>query len=300
MQRTIRTTLIATLMFALVPLTSTWSSAATTTGAGCIVSLSPSATSTLFAIGAGSQVQAVDESSTYPAAAAALAKRHVINGLEPSVEGILGICKVTASHPSTKPDLVVISYNPNDFAQKLEAQGIRVLEQDAATSVAQALDQIRQLGALSGHASQANAVAASMQATIKQAIASVPKPTTPISVFYEISAAPYYSVASTTFVGSMLKALGLSNIADAVSTSADAGYPSLSAEYILSAKPDIIFTAGDATPAQVAARTGFAALPAVQHHDVVELNADLASQWGPRFAQLVTQLAAEVRHVEAQ
>lgn len=274
--------------------------AASVAATGCIVSLSPTATATLFAIGAGAQVQAVDESSTYPAAAAALAKRHKINGLEPSLEGLLGICHSTVAHPSTKPDLVILSYNPNDLAQKLEAQGVHVVEQDAATSLAQVLTQIRQLGVASGHARAANAVAAAMNASIAASFASVPKPATPITVFYEISAAPYYSVTSSTFVGSIMKRLGLVNIADAQATSADAGYPSLSAEYILSSKPSLIVTAGDATPAQVAARTGFGSLPAVRHHDVLELNADVASQWGTRVSALVRQLCDEVRHIESQ
>ena len=282
------------------PVLTLTSAHATTPAPGCIVSLSPTATATLFAIGAGAQVQAVDESSNYPAAASALAKRHKINGLEPSLEGLLGICHVSVAHPSTKPDLVVLSYNPNDLAQKLEAQHVRVVEQDAATTVPQALAQIRQLGVLSGHAERASAVAAAMNASINAAIASVSKPTTTVTVFYEISAAPYYSVTSATFVGGIMKRLGLVNIADAQATSADAGYPSLSAEYILSSKPSLIVTAGDATPAQVAARTGFASLPAVKNHDVIELNADVASQWGTRFASLVRQLCAEVRHIEAQ
>jgi len=293
--------LVAVLVLSVAaPIVSSATAQAASSAPGCIISLSPTATATLFDIGAGAQVQAVDESSTYPAAAAALAKRHKINGLEPSLEGLLGICHVTATHPSTKPDLVVLSYNPNDLAQKLEAQHVRVVEQDAATTVPQALAQIRQLGVLSGHAAQATAVAAAMNASINASIASVPKPAKPITVFYEISAAPYYSVTSSTFVGGIMKRLGLINIADAQATSADAGYPALSAEYILSSKPSLIVTAGDATPAQVAGRTGFGALPAVKNHDVLELNADVASQWGTRFPSLVRQLCAEVRHIEAQ
>jgi len=95
---------------------------------GCVVSLSPTATETLFAIGAGHQVQAVDSDSDYPTKG--LPKKR-INALDPSVEGVLGICKQTASYPTTKPDLVVISYDANDIQQKLTSLGVKVVDQDA-------------------------------------------------------------------------------------------------------------------------------------------------------------------------
>ncbi len=263
--------------------------------AQCIVSLSPTATNTLFAIGAGPQVEAVDESSTYPAAAAALAQRHVINGLAPSLEGLLGICATSAKHPSTKPDLVILSYNPNNLAAQLTAQGVTVVEQDAPNDVQGALNQILQLGTLTGHVAKATAIANAMRTQITAAEASIlPHAGAPISVYYEVSTNPYYSLTSNTFVGSVMKAMGLVNIADAVATSADYGYPELSAEYIIHASPSIIFLAGDDTRTNLSKRSGFGGISAVKTRDVVVLNADVASQWGPRFATLVKAIAAEV------
>jgi iron complex transport system substrate-binding protein len=278
-------------------------SAATSTPAPpqCIVSLSPTATDTLYAIGAGNQVQAVDKSSTYPSEAKSLSHQHVIDALNPSVEGLLGICHTSSSHPSTKPDLVIVSYNPNNLQQKLQAVGVKVVEQNAATSVSEALSQILQLGAITGHVKKAGALASTLSSTINMAIGSVPPHKRhPISVFYEISSNPYYSATSATFIGSIFKSMGVTDIADAAATSADAGYPSLSAEYILHANPSLIVLAGDASPASVASRPGFTSLSAVKKGDVLALNADVASQWGPRFGSLVTQLAKEVRHVLAQ
>lgn len=267
----------------------------------CIVSLSPTATDTLYAIGAGSQVQAVDKSSNYPAAAKALGARHVIDALNPSVESLLGLCRTSDAHPSTKPDLVVISYNPNNLQKKLQAVGVSVLEQNAATSVSVALSQILQLGAITGHVKAAGALASKLSTTINKAMGSIPAHRNhPISVYYEVSSNPYYSVTSSTFVGSIFKSMGVTDIADAAATSADAGYPSLSAEYIIHSNPSFIALAGDASVASVATRPGFSTLVAVKHHNVLELNADVASQWGPRFGSLVTQLAKEVRHVLAQ
>ena len=87
---------------------------------GCVVSLSPTATETLFAIGAGPQVQAVDKDSDFPTSGLPTKR---IDSLNPSVEAVIGICKSSASH-STKPDLVIISYDANSIKEKLRGIGI--------------------------------------------------------------------------------------------------------------------------------------------------------------------------------
>ena len=273
-----------------------------TTGAGaasapkCVVSLSPTATETLFAIGAGPQVQAVDKDSNYPTVGLPTKR---IDSLNPSVEAIVGICKTSASHPSAKPDLVIISYDANSIKEKLTGVGIKVVEQDAPTSVAGAYGQIRQLGALTGHVTTANALAASLKKTINADVASVPKhPGKTLTAYYELDTT-YYSLASTTFVGSLLKSLGVVNIADAKSTSADAGYPQLSAEFIVSANPKMIFLADTvcckASAATIAKRPGFSKVTAVVDHQVIGLNDDVASRWGPRLKDLMNQLTKSVK-----
>jgi iron complex transport system substrate-binding protein len=259
----------------------------------CVVSLSPTATETLFAIGAGKQVQAVDTDSDYPTTGLPTKR---INALNPSVEAVLGICKSTSSHPSTKPDLVVISYNANSIQQKLTSLGVKVVLQDAATSVANALSQIRQLGQLTGHVAKSDALASSISATISADIKSIPPhPTKKLTVYYEIATHPYYSLTSQTFVGSLMKSLGLVNIADADSTTADAGYPQLSAEYIISANPKLIFLADSQTPTGVAKRPGFSQVSAVENNNVIALNDDISSRWGPRLGLLMNQLTAVVK-----
>ena len=87
-----------------------------------IVSLSPTATETLFAIGAGKQVVAVDDQSDYPAQA----PRTKLSGFTPNVEAIAGY----------RPDLVVVSYDPGGLVSGLRGLGIRVLVQDAAKDFA--------------------------------------------------------------------------------------------------------------------------------------------------------------------
>lgn len=274
----------------------------TTAGASsvpqCIVSLSPTATETLFAIGAGKQVQAVDTDSDYPTTG--LPKKR-INALEPSVEAILGICKVTSTHKTTKPDLVVISYNANGIQQKLTGLGIKVVAQDPPSTLSGAYQQMTQLGQLTGHASKAASIVASLKTTIANDVASVPAhPTKVVSAYYELDPT-FYSLTSSTFVGALLKSLGVVNIADAKNTSADAGYPQLSAEYIVSANPKLIFLADTicchVSQGVVAKRPGFSKVSAVLNHHVVGLNDDIASRWGPRLGVLMNDLTAGVKSV---
>ena len=273
------------------------SGASAATRPSCVVSLSPTATETLYAIGAGKQVQAVDDDSDYPTTG--LPKKR-INALSPSVEAIIGICKTSSAHPSAKPDLVIISYDADEIQQKLAAVGVKVVAQDPPTNLAGALSQIEQLGALTGHVKSADALAASIKSTINTDIASVPKhPGKHLTVYYELSTKPYYSLTSSTFVGSLMKALGVVNIADAKNTSADAGYPELSAEFIVSANPKMIFLADTICCKQsastVAKRPGFSKVAAVQDHEVIGLSDDIASRWGPRLIVLMNQLTTAVK-----
>jgi iron complex transport system substrate-binding protein len=262
----------------------------------CVVSLSPTATETLFAIGAAKQVQAVDKDSDYPTAG--LPKKRV-DALNPSVEALIGICKSTASHPSTKPDVVIISYDANDIKEKLAALGVKVINQTPPSNEAGALAQIEQLGALTGHVTKADRLATSIKTTIATDVASVPKhPGKTLTAYYELDTT-FYSLTSSTFVGSLLKSLGVVNIADAKNTTADAGYPQLSAEYIVSANPKMIFLADTvcckASASTIAKRPGFSKLAAVHDHEVVALNDDVASRWGPRLTLLMNQLTTSVK-----
>ena len=291
----LRWTLALSLGALAIPLLGVSAASSATATPACVVSLSPTATETLFAIGAGAQVQAVDSDSNYPTHGLPTKR---INALNPSVESVLGICR-SVRGASTKPGLVIISDDANSIKEKLTALGVRVVSQDAPTSLAGALDQIRQLGSLTGHVASADALAASMARAIAADVRSVPAhPTKKLRVYYELDPT-YYSLTSSTFVGALMKSLGVINIADAHATSADAGYPQLSAEYITSANPQLIFLADTLcckiTPAKVRARAGFATVSAVVNGHVVNLSDDVASRWGPRLTLLMRQITAAVK-----
>jgi iron complex transport system substrate-binding protein len=297
MFKSLRFALAVSLGAIVIPLISATSATSATSSAtpSCIVSLSPTATETLFAIGAGHQVQAVDSDSNYPTHGLPTKR---INALNPSVESVIGICKA-ATGASTKPNLVIISYDANSIKEKLTALGVRVVAQNAPTSLAGALAQIRQLGALTGHVASADVLASSMAKSIAADVKSVPAhPAKKLTVYYELDPT-YYSLTSSTFVGALMKSLGVVNIADADATTADAGYPQLSAEYITSANPKLIFLADTlcckVTPASVRARAGFSKVSAVVNGHVVNLSDDVASRWGPRLSLLMNQITAAVK-----
>jgi len=273
---------------------------AATAKPSCVVSMSPTATETLYAIGAASQVKAVDRDSNYPVGK--LPKTR-IDALNPSVEAVSGVCPKVKGK-TVKPDLVVISYDANNIKANLTALGITVVEQDAAVSLADAQAQIRQLGTLTGRAATANQVATALGKHVNAAVASVKAAASrlkvrasTISIYYELDPT-LYSITSDTFVGALLHQMGVTNIADAVAQQSDYGYPQLSREYVISASPKVIFLADtkccSIKASTVAARTGFASVAAVKYRHVIALDDDVASRWGPRLGLLTDQLAQAI------
>ncbi len=264
------------------------SSASTTTPASVphhIVSLSPTATEMLYAIGAGPQVKAVDDQSNYPQGA----PRTKLSGFQPNVEAIA----------NENPDLVVMS--DASVEKQLEKLGIKVYVGAAAQTLADTYTQIRDLGRLTGHAGNAEQLVAQMQRQIATLQASVPANAAPLSYYYELDNT-YYSATSKTFVGAILAMAHLRNIADAADAKSS-GYPQLSPEYILQQDPQIVFLADTKcchqSAATVAARPGWSALQAVKRGDVVALDDDIASRWGPRVVTLLRTILTAVAHARS-
>lgn len=242
-----------------------------------IISLSPTATESLFAIGAGKQVVAVDDQSDYPRRA----PRTGLSGYTPNVEAIAGY----------RPDLVILSGNPNDVLGGLRKLGIRVLLQPAVKDLAGTYAEIRQLGAVTGHTKSAKTLANRMKSAIAKSVKSVPKRR--LSVYHELDPT-YYSATSQTFIGRIYKLFGLRNIADAADSTAS-GYPQLSGEYIISQNPGLIVLADTRccgqSAATVANRPGWSGVAAVRSHRVVGIDDSVASRWGPRVVNFVRAVA---------
>lgn len=251
-----------------------------------IVSLSPTATETLFAIGAGAQVVAVDDQSDYPKSA----PRTTLSGYIPNVEAIAGY----------RPDLVVISFDPKGLSGALGRLGIPVVHHNAAATLKGAYQQIRQLGKVTGHAPESDRLVARMKLRIGAIVARARTQTQGKSVYHELDPT-LYSVTSNTFVGRVYTLFGLKNIADAT-LAGGSDYPQLSAEYVVSANPDLIVLADSVccgqTAQTVAARPGWAGIKAVRSGSVVRLDDSIASRWGPRLVNLVRAIGTALTRLE--
>jgi ABC-type Fe3+-hydroxamate transport system substrate-binding protein len=252
-----------------------------------IVSLSSTATESLFAIGAGDQVIAVDDQSNFPADAPVTD----LSGFQPNIEAIAGY----------EPDLVIAAYDPGGLVKGLEKVGIPVLLQDAAPDLDAAFAQIETLGAATGHVEEAQDVADDMKEQIDELIASAPDTADGATVYHELGP-DFFSATSATFIGSIYERLGLENIADEAKK-AGTGYPQLSAEYIVKSDPDLIVLADTKccgqTAALVAKRPGWKGVAAVTGDDVVEASDDITSRWGPRTVDFVALVVEALEGVEA-
>jgi iron complex transport system substrate-binding protein len=247
-----------------------------------VVSMSATATEMLFAIGAGEKLVAVDNFSNYPAETASLEK---VDAYQPNVEAISAL----------QPDLVIISYDPGNLIEQLNALSIPVFSANAVANLDGVYEQITQLGSLTGRSDEAMSVVATMQSEIGEIVAGITKTDPPLTYFYELDPT-LYTITSNTFVGGVMSSLGLVSIADGVEAGND--YPQLSAEVLVEKDPDIIFLADTKCCAQsaetVAARDGWAELSAVRTSNIVELDDDIASRWGPRLVDLVRVVADAV------
>jgi iron complex transport system substrate-binding protein len=242
-----------------------------------IVSISPTATEMLFAIGAGKQVVAVDDQSSFPENA----PRTKLSGFQPNLEAIVGY----------RPDLVVMSQE-DKIAEGLRALKVPVVVHTAATAFNDSYRQIRELGLLTGNRATSDAVVAEMKSRLDRAVAAAPK--VPVKVFHELDDT-LFTVTSSTFVGQVYRAFGAQNIADNAPGS-ESGYPQLNAEFLVKANPDVIFLADTKCckqdKATVSARAGWADIAAVKKGAVVNLDDDIASRWGPRLPLLFEAISA--------
>ena len=249
-------------------------------GPARIVSIDPSGTEIIYAIGAGDRVVAVDDFSYYPEGTPVTG----LSAFSPNVEAIL----------TYEPDLVVMGFN-EEVQAGLEAAGVTVVNSFAPATFDELYAQFATIAAVTGNDDQAATVVAEMQTAIDSAIAGAPD-ATGISFYHELDDT-LYSVTSSTFIGAVYGLFGLANAADPADADGSSfGYPQLNDEYLVDADPDLIFL-GDTICCGVSAETladrpGWDQLSAVQSGNVVELNDDVVSRWGPRIVEFVESIAA--------
>jgi iron complex transport system substrate-binding protein len=251
-----------------------------------IVSISPTATESLFAIGAGGQVIAVDDQSDYPKST----PKTALSGFTPNVEAIAAY----------RPDLVIVAYDPKDLVAALTKLGIPVVLHKPSTTIPGAYQQIRQLGTVTGHAARAAALVQRMKKQIAGIVARRRAAAAGASVYHELDQS-FFSATSKTFVGRVYALFGLENIADAAPGGSD--YPQLSPEYIVVANPDLVVLADSVCCGQslqtVAARPGWSGIKAVRSQSVLRIDDSIASRWGPRLVNFVRAVGTALGRLQS-
>ena len=203
-----------------------------------IVSLSPTATEDLFAIGAGEQVIAVDESNFPPEAPAT-----DLSGFEPNVEAIAGF----------DPDLVVFATDPGDLGSSLEGLGITALQLDAAPTLEVAYEQIEQLGLATDHADEARALVDDMRSESKGSC----RRRSGVRDELLLRARRHLLLGDVEDLHRAVARAARAREHRRRGRRGERRYPQLSAEYILASDPDLIFLAD--TVLRPVARDGLAA-----------------------------------------
>lgn len=239
-----------------------------------IVTLLPSITESVCALGACKQVVATDRWSNWPASVQALPK---LGGLDDAnVELIV----------AQKPDLVLVAPSSR-VAPRLRALGLTVAELDA-----QDLSQVRKLfgkiAALIGQPQAAEPRWQALQAEIDAARDQVPLKARGMRVYFEVGATPY-AAGAASFIGQLLTRLGAVNVVPA-----ELGpFPKLNPEFVVRANPDLIMIAAEEADG-LAARPGWARMKAVAGHHVCAIahaDYDLLARPGPRLGMGTAVLA---------
>jgi iron complex transport system substrate-binding protein len=246
-----------------------------------IVSLAPSNTEILFAVGAGSQVIGRDEFSDYPAEAASL----------PSIGGSMGEYSVEAI-VALEPDLVLAAeINTPELVKQLEDLGLTVYYLGNPTTLEEMYEKLETTAALTGN--DASGLIESLQTRV----AAVDEKIGPLSyrpyIFYEIDASDPnkpWTYGPGTFGNLLIERAGGFNIASDVADM----YPQLSLEQIVVANPSIILL-GDAmwgvTPESVLERAGWETIEAVKSNNIFPIDDNLISRPGPRLVDGLEALA---------
>ncbi len=251
-----------------------------------IISLAPSNTEILFAIGASDQVVGRDEYSNYPEAT-----KNVTN-IGPTFDELN-----TEMIVSLKPDLVLAAQiNAPEQVKALEDLGITIYYLNNPHTLEEMYSNLEIVAQLTGHESEA----AMLIESLKQRVAAVDEKIAPISsrpsVFYELDStdpSKPFTAGKDTFITLLIERAGGYNIAADLE-----GYPQMSLEQIVAANPDFIIL-GDSmwgvTPEMVASRPGWENLSAVQNKQVLPFDDDLVSRPGPRLVDGLEELAKLLR-----
>jgi cobalamin transport system substrate-binding protein len=248
-----------------------------------IISIGPSITEFLFALGAGTRVVGTDDFSDEPAAAKSLDK---LGGIKVNFEKAVAL----------KPDLVLIVKFSDGTIEKLASAGLTVLVVDPQTA-----GDVARTASLLGRAvgAEGDAMARDLQKQVDDVRAKTAAATTKPRVYHEIDASDptkIFTVGPGSYIDDLIAIAGGANIA----AKAASAYPQLSAEEILRADPEVIVLAGadySAKPDEVAARAGWSAITAVKNKRFGVIAPNLINRPGPRIGE-AAEAYARIVHPE--
>lgn len=248
-----------------------------------VVSMAPSNTEILYAIGAGGQMVGRDEFSDYPEAVKSL----------PSIGGSMSEYSLEQI-AALEPDLVLASgINTPEQVKSIENLGLTVFYLGNPTTLEEMYANLAIVGQLTGRDDEAKALVESLQTRVAEVDKKLATITERPSVFYEIDAsdpAKPYTAGPGTFIDQLIARGGGVNVGAA----AGDPYPQLGLEQIVVSNPQVILL-GDAaygtTPELVAERPGWEVLAAVQNGAIYPFDDNLVSRPGPRLVDGLEQLA---------
>ena len=251
-----------------------------------IVSLAPSNTEILFAIGAGDQVVGRDQLSDFPEEAQAVTDIGSTYG-DLNTELIV----------SLNPDLVLAAeVNTPEQVQQLEDLGLTVYYLKNPLTLEEMYGNLEIVAQLTGHEEEAAALIESLQARVVAVDEKIAPLSSRPGVFYELDAtdpAKPFTAGKGTFIDQLIERAGGFNIASDLED-----YPQMSLEQVVAADPAFIIL-GDArygvTPESIAQRPGWENLSAVKNGQVFPFNDDLVSRPGPRLVDALEEFAKLLR-----
>jgi iron complex transport system substrate-binding protein len=249
-----------------------------------VVSLLPSLTETVCALGACQRLVGLDRYSNWPASLQHLPR--VGGGLDPQIESIVAL----------KPDLVLAAGSTRGV-DRLEALGLKVLRLEPRThaDVQRVLRTVAQ--ALFLPEADSARVWREVQTGVQAAVQSLGAQARQQKVFFEVSPTPHGASASS-FIGETLTRMGVANILPA----ALGPFPQVNPEFVVHAQPDVIM-AGDSSRASMAQRPGWSGLRAMQGQRLCVFSAEDADtlvRAGPRMAEGVRLMAACLNRAAGQ
>jgi len=250
-----------------------------------IISLAPSNTEILFAVGAGEQVVGVTSYCNYPPEAATRQQIGGITVQSISVETIIAL----------EPDLILATQAQTEIIEALAQTGLAVIVLQPAT-LDDIYANIELVGQVTGHRDEAAGLTADLRrrtAAVQAAVAAVPAAER-LSIFYEVWHEPLMTAGPQTFIGQIIELAGGENIFADVQED----WPQVSPEVVLTRNPAVILgpdSHGDVlTGDSLAGRPGWANIEAMRSGRIYLLNGDAVSRPGPRIIDMLEEIARDL------